>query len=307
MADCSLGKENYVLQDDGEELAVGNSGLTAAAVTASPPKAAVQALAAKVLGKSSLSRSSFNAGCAWIGVSRDGYVPQKNTSLCLECRRADEAARAQVKGTPQESTFKELKAAGNEEYRARIMDFRKRRPAKGRGKGRQRFDFTTWFRTVESYNEVKNDARCRFMPEVYYLSWAQSPESGCYTPLEAKARWDAWYEDLSVARDKLGKDGAERLLIHMFDEALGKSVKNATDEQLSELDALRNLGHDSFSSDVFDGVNGAGLSNALRGSSSLAEGKHNTAALAPAANPEPESEENQKKKTQDRHACDASQ
>ena len=332
MADCSMGKENYVLQDDGEEIGVGNSGLTAVAATASsPPAKAGPPLLCQPIKLPAVENGagpSASTGGAGESPGKEqpqpqlfqcrmcleflvmAMFPKKNTSLCLECRRADEAAYAQVKGTAQESKFKELKAAGNEEYRALIMDCRKRCPAKGRGKGRQRYDFTTWFRTVESYNQVKNDARCRFMSEVYYLSWAQSPEGGCYTPLEAKARWDAWYEDLSVARDKLGKDGAERLLIHMFDEVIGssatkssrgystsgKSVKNATDEQLSELDALRNLGHDSFNSDVFDGVNGAGLSNALRGSSSLAKGKHNTAALAPVPNPEPEPEENQRKK-----------
>ena len=143
--------------------------------------------------------------------------------VCLECRRADEAAEKQVKGTAEEAQWKQLKATGGADYRKVIIDFRKKCPAKGRGAPRAKFDFATTFKTIESFNQVQSKAHCRYMTETHFLEWSQTAEGGSYTPMQAKDRWDEMFADKTVGRDTNGKGGADRLLIHMFDDVVGSS------------------------------------------------------------------------------------
>ena len=147
-------EESYVLQDDGEEVlppprpsavqpqAEQSPGKAHAAAVegsgASPPRRAEPAeTGSEQLFQCLVCLEFLHKRC----------FPKKSNSQCLDCRRADEAAYTQVRGTDQEKKFLELRKLRNEEYRAMILDLRKKCPAKGRGKTRPRFDFTAWFRS----------------------------------------------------------------------------------------------------------------------------------------------------------------
>ncbi|CAE7037663.1 unnamed protein product [Symbiodinium sp. CCMP2592] len=243
--------------------------------------------------------------------------PKKNQCVCLECRRADEAAAKQVKGTEKEAQFKSIKEKGGPEYQKLILEFRKQCPAAGRGKVRATFDFTTYFKTVEHYNDVNNKAHCRYMTEVHYLAWAQTAEGGSYNAVEAKDKWDAMFADPLHNRDKNGKDRSDRLLIHMYDDVVGssgtkstrgytvsgKTMKNARPDQLEAMDSLIASGHDGFNSSVFEAAGGAGLQLSLKtgnGSKLQKGGVHSQQALAvqdkPAANNAEETDDADSKK-----------
>ncbi|CAE7670324.1 unnamed protein product [Symbiodinium sp. CCMP2592] len=320
-----MAKPAYILQDEAELLDVspfkpsitqpGASGNSPAAPvsteTPSPNKAggenAVLALTAAVLIQCKICLEMLAKHCFGKG--------KNSQCVCLECRRADEAAEKQVKGTAEEAQWKQLKAAGGADYRKVIIDFRKKCPAKGRGAQRAKYDFTTMFKTLETFNQVQTEARCRWMTETYYLEWSQTAEGGSYTPMEAKDRWDNLYNDIAVGRDKLGKGGADRLLIHMFDEVVGSSgtrsskgitqsgrtQKDISEDKLQDMCDAMGTGHDGFSSEIFSNVNGGNLSAALRaGGSSLGRGRGGAlctqAALPPPPPADGAAEENKKKK-----------
>ena len=151
------------------------------------------------------------------------------------------------------------------------------------------------------------------------MAWSQTAEGGSYNAVEAKDKWDEMFADPLHQRDKNGKNGADRLLVHMFDDVVGssgtksssrgytlsgKTQKNKGPEQLEGLDALIASGHDGFNAAVFDAAGGAGLQLSLKkgnGSNLQKGGVHSQAsALAiqdkPVANNPDEAEDGADKK-----------
>ena len=104
-----------------------------------------------------------------------------------------------------------------------ILEFRKQCPATGKGKPRTQFEIVTFFKTVEHYNDFANEAFCRYMTEVHFLEWSQTAEGDSYNGVEAKDNWDEMFADPMRQRDKNGKNNADRLLIHMYDDVFGSS------------------------------------------------------------------------------------
>jgi hypothetical protein len=60
----------------------------------------------------------------------------KKSLLCFDDKRADEAASKQSEKQGTSMKYKQIRAAGGEEYRTLLLDFRRSSPAAGRGKPR---------------------------------------------------------------------------------------------------------------------------------------------------------------------------